>query len=124
MADIGRACVTCRHPARAAIEDALVSGRSSIRGISRHFDIDSESLRRHVRNHLDPAVQEALRAVPGVSALDIAGRLLSVADDAHGVRVDAAEAGTACMSRSMAVVRSAEDAAPGSRLGHARVTLF
>jgi hypothetical protein len=47
-----------------------------------------------VRNHLDPAAQEALRAVPGVSALDIAGRLLSVADDAHGIRVDAAEAGT------------------------------
>lgn len=93
MSDIGRACTTCRHPARAAIEDALASGRSSIRGIARHWEIDAESLRRHVRNHLDPVVQEALRAVPGASALGIAERMLAIADDAHAVRIDALNAG-------------------------------
>lgn len=91
MADAGRACTTCRHPARAAIEEALASGRSSLRGISRRFGIAPESLRRHVHNHLGDAIQEALRAKPvdEVSALGIAERLLAVANSAHAIRTDA-----------------------------------
>ena len=106
----GRDCGTCRHPARVAIEQALASGRYSIRGVSRHFAIDPESLRRHVRNHLDPEVRDALRAVPGVSALSVADRLLGIADMAHEIRVDALLDGKEFLARSLIDAAGGRDA--------------
>lgn len=89
----GRRCVVCSSSERLAIEDELVTGEFSIRGIAGRFGIAPESLRRHVRTHLDLAMHDAMQAVQGVPALDVVTRLMDLADDAHDLRVYAEEKG-------------------------------
>jgi hypothetical protein len=90
---LGRPCVVCNMSDRPAIEAELASGAGSIRGIAGRFGVAPESLRRHVRAHLDPAIQEAMAALNGVPALDLLVRLLDLASDAHDFRIHLEETG-------------------------------
>lgn len=89
----GRLCVVCSHVNRDDIETELASGEVSIRGVAGHWKIAPESMRRHVRTHVDPALLEATLALRGIPALDVLARLLELAEFARDLRLSAEERG-------------------------------
>jgi DNA-binding MarR family transcriptional regulator len=90
---VGRLCVVCHHADRAAIEADLSNGETSIRGIARHWEISPESMRRHVRAHLDPEIRDASLGVAGLEGMSLIWRLMDLADAAREVRLHAEEKG-------------------------------
>ena len=68
---MSRACATCGHPQRTAIEAEIVAGRA-VRAVAAEFGVDHSSLSRHVRNHLPAAIRAA--AVHAIEAIDAPSR--------------------------------------------------
>lgn len=89
----GGQCIVCRHASRAAIEAELSTGEHSIRGTARRWDISPESMRRHVRAHLDAELREAALGVAGLEGMTLVWRLMDLADAAREVRLHAEEQG-------------------------------
>lgn len=83
----------CTHPDRSQIETDLMEGTQSFRGIARTWGLGNEAVRRHVRAHVTPALQEAMEAVAGLTPLGIATRMLDIADAARDIREHAADEG-------------------------------
>src|SRR4051794_27269317 len=84
-----RACTVCTHPARAAIDRALVAGQP-YRDIAGQFSVSPSALDRHRAEHLSPAVQQAQQTTEAEHALDITKQLrainavsLSILDEAR-----------------------------------------
>jgi hypothetical protein len=67
---LGIACTICQHPEREAIDHALVAG-VSVRGIACQWHVGRESVRRHLRRHVSPALaaMQAEREHEGATSL-------------------------------------------------------
>jgi hypothetical protein len=59
---MARTCTICANPKRAEIDEALVSGGESIRGISRRFRVTDDALSRHKESHLPKTLVRAHQA--------------------------------------------------------------
>jgi hypothetical protein len=59
---VGRACLTCHHPDRLAIDAALIQGEPRT-AVARRFGLSDDSVDRHWHaEHVDATVRERLRA--------------------------------------------------------------
>lgn len=83
-------CTICRHPERAAVDQALLTPKESLRNIAKRFETSDTALFRHKRDHLSAALvkaQEAKEAAQGESLFDqfqrLHGRTLKVLDQAE-----------------------------------------
>jgi hypothetical protein len=64
---VARPCTTCLHPARAAVERALLDGEPSAH-VADRFGIPRTSLRRHAARHLAPSLAKAVARREDVNA--------------------------------------------------------
>lgn len=60
----GRACSVCIHPARAAIDAALISGQNH-GSLSREHKLSPDAISRHARRHVSAAEANAAPAIVG-----------------------------------------------------------
>jgi hypothetical protein len=51
-----RVCTICTHPARATIDDGLVTGQS-LRAISAAYGLSKSAVDRHKDSHLPPSIR-------------------------------------------------------------------
>ena len=70
-----RRCTVCEHPARAAIDRALVGGSGSNRRIASHYGLVETSVRRHAARHLHLALARAHEAQEMARADDLLGQM-------------------------------------------------
>jgi len=63
-----RTCTVCTHPERAAIDDALVSGRDPLRTIADQWSVSKTALIRHKADHLPAHLATAHEAAQVVRA--------------------------------------------------------
>jgi hypothetical protein len=62
MAAMARPCLTCHHPERLAIDEALIRGEPRA-AIARRFGLSDDTLDRHWHaEHVEPTVRARLRA--------------------------------------------------------------
>ena len=52
-----RKCSVCTHPKRAHINRAILSGKKSLRVISKQYEVSYSAIQRHKIEHLVPAMQ-------------------------------------------------------------------
>lgn len=84
---IGRPCTTCHHVDRQGIESAIASGET-FRGIARRYGLTPDAIERHAARHLPVDVARTdFRGRPGMTAADLMGRMVEVADSARAVRL-------------------------------------
>lgn len=57
-----RVCSVCRHPDRAAIDEALVARRDSLRDIARQYGLKKDAVARHKAEHLPDHLARAQEA--------------------------------------------------------------
>ena len=76
---MARPCTTCLHPARGAVERALLDGEPVVHVASR-YGLARSSLRRHKDRHLAPSLERALERREDISA----DRLVQWLSDLHG----------------------------------------
>lgn len=85
----------CHHGEREGIERDLLMG-GTFRGVARHWGLSSDAVRRHVHGHLQGALQEEILTATGTVGMDLAARVLEIAESARDVRLDSeADARTA-----------------------------
>jgi hypothetical protein len=101
----GRSCSVCGGGDRQAIDTALSLG-TSVTLLSRQFGVGRDSVYRHLRFHLRPAMKAAMKEAPASRPSALVVRIADVADSARDARVQAYSTG---------------DAALGARLGDAEV---
>ena len=77
----------CHHGEREGIERDLLMG-GTFRGVARHWGLSSDAVRRHVGGHLQGALQEEILTATGSVGLDLASRVLEIAESARDVRLD------------------------------------
>jgi hypothetical protein len=63
-------CTACLHRERAAIDLGLARG-VAVRALARRFELGSDSLYRHARNHLPPQLRAKLIAGPDLAVDDL-----------------------------------------------------
>lgn len=90
----GRVCTICGGPDRSEIDSALTQG-SSVTQLSQQFGVSRDSLYRHLKFHLRPAMQRALKAAPAFRPAALVVRIADVADAARDARVQAYAVGNA-----------------------------
>jgi hypothetical protein len=56
-----RICSICTHAQRALIDQAIITGTVSLRGIARQFGVGTDAIERHRRNHLMKLLGAATR---------------------------------------------------------------
>lgn len=84
---IGRSCTTCHHVDRQGIESAIASGET-FRGIARRYGLTPDAVERHAARHLPVDVARSdFRGRPGMTAADLMGRMVEVADSARALRL-------------------------------------
>jgi hypothetical protein len=84
---IGRPCTTCRHGDRQGIESAIASGER-FRGIARRYGLTPDAVERHAARHLPVDVaRPGFRGRRGMTAADLIGRMVEVADSARAARL-------------------------------------
>jgi len=84
-------CSVCQHPARSAVDQALVSGRT-FRGIAEEYGLSKDAVRRHRDRHLTQAMRGALASAEGRAGRTALGRLEGLYGRADAI-LGAAEAG-------------------------------
>jgi hypothetical protein len=72
-----RVCTICFHPARAAIESAIVTGES-YRHIASQYDVGYKSVERHIAEHIRNSVEQAQEAVEEARGLDVVKQLKDI----------------------------------------------
>lgn len=78
-------CTVCRSGEREQIEDQALTG-GMVRVIARRHGLSESALRRHLAQHVRPALQAAARQRVELHAGSILQRLASMADDAEAIR--------------------------------------
>jgi len=79
--------MTCHHVDRQGIESAIASGET-FRGIARRYGLTPDAIERHAARHLPMDVARSdFRGRPGMTAADLMGRMVEVADSARAVRL-------------------------------------
>lgn len=102
---MSRPCSVCRHPDRAAIDAALVSG-DSYRGLSGRFGTSKSALERH-REHLPRGLALAREAEAATRADDLLERTRSLEVDARRLLAKAEKEGD--FRAAIAAVKTALD---------------
>ena len=87
-----RPCITCEHPERPKIEQALVSG-TSFRKVSKRFGIGMTALFRHKEAHILPAVAKAQHAIEASQGDDLLAKVTMLESDARRIQRKAEAAG-------------------------------
>lgn len=115
----GRECRVCSHDALGDIDAALLSSRP-IAQLTQQFGLSRDSLYRHLRWHLRPAVQATLTATPSTRPLALVERLAEIADDARAARATAYASGNAALGARLgdAETRALEVLASRFRIDH------
>jgi hypothetical protein len=101
----GRSCSVCGGGERQAIDTALAQG-TSVTQLAQQFGVGRDSLYRHLRFHLRPAMKAAMKETSGFRPSALVSRIADVADAARGARVTAYSSGNPAL---------------GARLGDAEV---
>lgn len=74
-----RTCTVCRHAEREQIDAALVSGRSTFRGLASSYGVSASAVRRHRAAHLPEVLRRA-------QSLDDIATAVSLADQVRTLR--------------------------------------
>lgn len=90
----GRSCTVCAHSDLGDIDAALVAN-ASVSQLAQQFSLGRDSLYRHVKWHLRPAIRRALPSVPSVRPVALVERLARIADDARDAAAAAYASGNA-----------------------------
>ncbi|MFA4895531.1 hypothetical protein [Microbacterium sp.] len=88
----GRSCTVCSHTHVGDIDAGLVA-HLPIAQLARQFDVSRDSLYRHLKWHLRPALQEVLTSTPETRPVALVERLAEIANDARAARATAYAAG-------------------------------
>jgi hypothetical protein len=86
-------CTVCRHPERAAIDQALVAGEAPFALARRYSSLSEPALRRHKDAHLPAALVKAAGEEATRQALDVLQQLKAINNAALHVLKDARDAG-------------------------------
>ena len=87
-----RVCTVCRHPDRAAIDEALVAG-AAYRDIAGQFQLSPSSVHRHSSEHIPATLSQAAEAVEVARADDLLSQVRSLQARALAILAKAEEAG-------------------------------
>lgn len=90
----GASCRVCAHDALGEI-DALLAHGASITELSRRFGVSGDSLYRHLRWHLRPALADSIKRSPEMRPAALVERLAEIANDARDARRAAYASGNA-----------------------------
>jgi hypothetical protein len=85
---LARACLTCNHPDREAIDKALVGGVNN-RDISQRYGLHKDALARHAQGHLSPALVKAHAKREDRRAASLLDRIEELYEEARAVLEDA-----------------------------------
>ncbi len=88
---MARTCTVCTHAERHEMDELIVAGRESLRGIARRFSLSKDAVIRHRAKHLPRALVEAQEARRVANADDLLTELESLYRRASGW-LDQAEA--------------------------------
>ena len=77
-------CTICRHPERAAIESALVSG-TPYRNIAEHYGVSLAAVGRHASEHVAQAIKQSQDARDEARAFDVVKQLREINDVARAI---------------------------------------
>lgn len=115
----GRSCTVCSHAELGEIDAALVI-HTPIAQLVRQFGLGRDSLYRHVRFHLRPAIQQTITSTPDTRPLALVERLADIANDARAARVSAYAAGNAALGARLgdAETRALDSLADRFRITH------
>src|SRR5436190_21551331 len=70
LAKTGPKCTVCAHREHAALDLALARG-VSVNALAKRYQLGSDAIYRHSRNHLPPQLRAALIAGPSLDGLDL-----------------------------------------------------
>lgn len=73
-----RVCSICKHPDLRAIDEALVTGRGSFRGIARQYRVSPDAVERHRRQHLAAHLVQAQQAQEVTSASSLLEQMMDL----------------------------------------------
>lgn len=101
-------CTICKHPERAAIEAALVQGRS-LRDIARHFGVKKDSVARHRRSCMPEELSKAQAAREEVLAINVQEQIAALNAITVQSIAEAREAVERCKAAQADAVPSEEE---------------
>ena len=115
----GRSCSICGGGDRQAIDTALAQG-SSVSLLSQQFGVGRDSVYRHLKFHLRPALRAAMKQAPEFRPSALVARIADVADSARDARVQAYAAGNSNLGARLgdAEVRALQVLVERFKLGH------
>lgn len=115
----GRSCSTCSHSELGEIDAALVA-HVPIAQLVQQFGVSRDSLYRHLKFHLRPAIQQTLTSTPSTRPLALVERLAEIANDARAARVSAYAAGNPALGARLgdAETRALDSLADRFRITH------
>lgn len=115
----GRSCTICSHPDLIELDAALVI-HTPIAQLVQQFGVSRDSLYRHVKFHLRPAIQQTITSTPDTRPLALVERLADIANDARAARVSAYAAGNAALGARLgdAETRALDSLADRFRITH------
>lgn len=115
----GRSCTVCSNEALGDIDAALVAS-VPIAQLSQQYGLSRDSLYRHLKFHLRPAIQATLTSTPSTRPLALVERLAEIADDARAARATAYASGNAALGARLgdAETRALEVLAARFRIDH------
>lgn len=118
----GRVCTVCGGPDRSEIDTALAQG-ASVSQLAQQFGVSRDSIYRHLKFHLRPAMHAAIREAPFRPAALVV-RIADVADAARDARVQAYAAGNARLGAQLgdAELRAVQVLSERFRIGHDEAT--
>lgn len=90
-------CKVCQHPARVAVEQAIVSGRA-MSAIATDHGLSKDSVRRHRDRHLAPSMRGAMASAGERGGRTALGRLESLYDRAEAILTAAEQGGQGALA--------------------------
>ncbi|MFC7943089.1 hypothetical protein ACFUPZ_07505 [Microbacterium oxydans] len=119
----GRSCTVCSHQHVGDIDAGLVA-HLPIAQLARQFEVSRDSIYRHLKWHLRPALQEVLTSTPETRPVALVERLAEIANDARAARATAYAAGNAQLGARLgeAERRALDSLADRFHINHDSVT--
>ena len=99
-----RPCSVCGHPARQAIDKALVAD-TAFPALAALYRVSEDALGRHKANHLPATLARAQDAAEAAHADDLLGQVRNLRDKALGILKTAEDAGQ--LTVALAAIREA-----------------
>jgi hypothetical protein len=89
---MSRVCTVCQHPAKAAIDQALIN-RTPLRDVAAQYQLTDSSVARHKASHLPRALTQAQEEHEAARADDLLGEARKVKDITMALLGRAVQAG-------------------------------